>query len=278
MTPDRLVNIHAHLHVHDDVPARVRDWERHRCVKTCVLADCRFWQPPHSTYCGNEQVLRWMREFPDVMVGMGSVELGSEMGCPDDISRLRDQGFDGLKFEMPSHRYDHDRYMPLYERARGLSMPILFHTGHVARLESSDARERLSTDSMRPMSLDRIARSVPGLRIIGAHLGMPHADEALQLLSSHPNVYFDICGGGGGKRHLAKLKRALAPFPGADWDDAEENLALEYFGKMVFGTDNPPLGTWLPAAEAVMDYLHIPDETRQRFYWRNAASIFSWEL
>jgi len=278
MKPDKIVNIHAHLHVTDDVPARVRDWDRRNCLKTCVLADCRFWQPPNSTYCGNEDALKWMREFPDRIVGMGSVELGREMGTPDHIDRLKDQGFSGLKFEMPWRRYDHDRYMPLYERAETLGLPILFHTGYVARLDAVDRRERLSTDSMRPFALDRVARSFPDLKIVGAHLGLPHAGEALSLLSSHPNVYFDICGGGGGKRHLSKLKRALAPFPGANWDDAEENLALEHFKKMVFGTDNPPLSVWLPAAEEVMDYLRVPDATRELFYWRNASDMFGWDL
>ena len=71
--PEKLVNIHAHLHANMDVPARVREWERHNCLRCCVLADCRHWQPPHSTYLGNEGVLKWMREYPDLIVGMGNV-------------------------------------------------------------------------------------------------------------------------------------------------------------------------------------------------------------
>ena len=79
MRPDKLVNIHTHLHAGMDVPARVREWESHGCVKSVVLADSRYWQPPRSTYLGNEGVLKWMREFPDRIVGMGNVELGEEI-------------------------------------------------------------------------------------------------------------------------------------------------------------------------------------------------------
>ncbi len=277
MKPRRLVNIHTHIHVDTDVPARVREWEKWGCVKWCALADSEFWQPPNGTYLGNDGVLKWMREFPDIIVGMGSVELGHKMGCPDDIDRLKELGFEGLKFESPSHPYDHDRYMPLYERAEQLQMPILFHTGWVAQLEASDRRMRTSSDYMRPFRLDRIARSFPNLKIIGAHLGLPHAEEALALLLKMPNVYFDMCGGGGGRRHRSLIKKAMAPFPGADMSDPEENLALQYFDKMVFGTDNPPISVWLPAAEEIMDYLQIPEQTRERFYWRNAYDIFGWE-
>ena len=271
----KCINIHAHLHSTWDIPAKVREWIADGAVKTCVLAEPSFWMPPNSTYLGNEDVLKWMREFPEIIVGMGAVELGQQMGAPDDIRRLKDLGFQGLKFDMPSHPYDHDRYFPLYAVAEELHLPILFHTGFVASLEVSDRRCHPSSDYMRPFRLDRIARSFPTLPLIGAHLGQPHAHEALALLSS-PHVYYDMSGGNGAAPHRSSLKKALAPFPGADWDNPEENLALEHFTKMVFGTDNPQVSVWYPAAEEIMDYLHIPQATRELFFWKNAASIFGW--
>jgi predicted TIM-barrel fold metal-dependent hydrolase len=276
--PDKLVNIHAHLHANMDVPARVREWEEHNCVKCCVLADSRYWQPPRSTYLGNDGVLKWMRAYPDFIVGMGNVELGNEMGSADDIDRLREQGFSGLKLEMPSHPYDDDRYMPLYERAEQLQMPVLFHTGWVMRLGELDRDGRLSSESMRAFRLDRIARSFPQLQVIGSHLGMPHADEALALLDGMPNAHFDMSWDISDRGFVSRLKRALAPFPGADWDDPEQNLALRYFKKIAFGTDDPPIGDWLPVAEEILDYLHVPEDTRKDFYWRNATRIFGWDL
>lgn len=278
MRPDKLVNAHTHLHEGMDVPARVREWESHGCVKAVVLADSAYWKPPRSTYLGNEGVLRWMRDFPDVIVGMGNVELGLEMGGPDDVERLREQGFRGLKLEMPSHPYDHDRYWPIYERAEQLGMPVLFHTGWVMRLGEGDRGGGRSSETMRAFTLDRIARNFPDLQVIGSHLGMPHADEALSLLLGMPNVHFDLSWDASDRPFVSRLKRALAPFPGARWDDPDENLALRYFEKIPFGTDDSPVGDWLPVAEDLLDYLHVPSERREDFYWRNAERIFGWGL
>jgi len=276
MIPGNIINIHSHIHTFTDVPARIKEWEASGCTRWCALADCKFWQPPYSTYLGNEGVLKWMKEFPDIIVGMGSVELGLYMGTPDDIDRLKEQGFSGLKFEMPARAYDHDCYMPYYERAQSLGMPILFHTGFVAPLPESDVIHRQSSECMRPGTLDRIARSFPNLKIIGAHLGLPYAKEALALLN-FPNVYFDICGGSGAKKHRTLIKHAMAPLPDANMDDPDENLAIQYFSKMVFGTDNPPVSIWLDAAEEIMDYLNIPDMVRRAFYSENAKMIFGWD-
>ena len=153
-------------------------------------------------------------------------------------------------------------------------MPIVFHTGWVARIGETDRALRLSSESMRAFRLDRIARAFPDLTIIGTHLGLPHSDEALSLTQHHPNVYFDMSGGGGERTHLSLIKKAMAPFRGADMSDPEENLALQHFRKMVFATDNPSVSVWYPASEEVMDYLQVPEETRELFYWRNAADIF----
>lgn len=275
MMTGSIINIHSHIHTFTDVPARVKEWDASGCNRWCALADCRFWQPPYSTYLGNDGVLKWMKEFPDVIVGMGSVELGLYMNGPDDIDRLKDQGFSGLKFEMPSHPYDHDCYMPYYEKAQALGMPILFHTGFVAPLQASDIIHKQSSELMRPGTLDRIARSFPDLKIIGAHLGLPYADEALALLRL-PNVYFDICGGGGEKKHRTLVKHAMAPLPGSNMEDPDQNLAIGYFSKLVFGTDNPPVSIWLEASEEIMDYLKIPENVRRAFYCDNAKTIFGW--
>ena len=112
------------------------------------------------------------------------------------------------------------------------------------------------------------------MKIIGAHLGNPHCNEAIHLSTRFENLYFDFCGGSGEKVHMSKLKRELAPFPGADWDDPEENLARVYFRKFVFGTDNPPVSLWKKNSDELMDYLHIDAETREDFYWKKRGKNF----
>jgi hypothetical protein len=62
--PEKVVNVHAHLHSTMDVPARVAEWRAHNCAKVVVLADSAYWQPPNSVYLGNEGILHWMKEYP----------------------------------------------------------------------------------------------------------------------------------------------------------------------------------------------------------------------
>ena len=92
------------------------------------------------------------------------------------------------------------------------------------------------------------------------------------------NVFYDMCGGSGKQTHLSLIKKAMAPFPGADMTNPEENLALQHFKKMMFSTDTAEISVWYPNSEEIMDYLQIPEETRELFYWSNAAKMFGIEI
>ena len=66
-------------------------------------------------------------------------------------------------------------------------MPILFHTG----VHASPATK---LQYAQPVLLDEIARELPGLKMIVAHMGYPWVHETLALLSKHANVYAEISG------------------------------------------------------------------------------------
>lgn len=280
MKPERVINVHGHLRHRDDIAARIRLWESWNVVRFCCLCLHPRWRSPESGgYFTNDDFLKAKREYGDILIGMASVNLfESELDTPDDIIRYREQGFEGLKCISPTHPYDHEMYFPLYEKASQLGMPILFHTGHMAACgDGSDARYRVSSEAMRPFYLDKVNRVFPELKIIGAHLGNPFFLEALNLLK-RPNVYFDISGGGGRKRRVRQLLSVMMPHAAleTDWADPEENLALDWFRKFVFGTDNPEPSVWVPNSEAIMDRLRIPPETRRKYYFENAATLFGW--
>jgi predicted TIM-barrel fold metal-dependent hydrolase len=158
-------------------------------------------------------------------------------------------------------------------------MPILFHTGNLATLIrpecNYDARDGIDAENMRPYLLDRVARAFPKLTIIGSHLGKPHCNEAINMMETHPNVYFDFSGGGGGKPHIRAITAALMPaICGTNMSDPDENSALGLFEKkLMFATDNPEPDIWIPASEKIMDSLSIPHEIRENFYYRTASNI-----
>ena len=54
-------------------------------------------------------------------------------GAAEQPDILKEMGFVGLKPYKPHFPYSDERYFPIYERAQALRMPVLFHTGLVAK-------------------------------------------------------------------------------------------------------------------------------------------------
>ncbi len=269
--PDRIINIHGHIRHHDDLPARVklwRQWNVEKFVCLCMNRPSRF---------NNEDFLAAKKEYGDLLVGFAATKVTAAEGIDGsaDIKRYAEQGFAGLKIIRPGFPINHEAYFPIYETAQSLGTAILFHTGWLANIPEADIPLGVDANNMRPYYFDRIARAFPDLKIIGAHLGLPHSHEALQMLEVYKNVYFDISGGSGRKPHVRKILNAMLPHPSLETDmaDPTENLALGWFEKLCFGTDNPEPDVWVPAAEFILDRLEIPEETRRKFYYGNAAKL-----
>ena len=271
---EKIVNIHGHLRVEHDVDAMVEHWHKLNVVKHIMLGlEGNF---KTLGYKGNGDILHWMKKYPDFIVGMGFMNLSKNKDPVSKIEYLRGQGFSGLKFIQPAYNYGDECYFGYYEKAQELGMPILFHTGWVAPAVLEGLAEHdIDSERMRPYQLDRITREFPNLKIIGAHLGWPHHNEALTLMQGAKNLYYDITGGGGGKAHMASVRGAFTPFyeKGAE----KQELMDKIFDKLVFGTDNPPVEVWLANSESLMEEFNVSPESREYFYWRNAARIFGWD-
>ena len=104
---------------------------------------------------------------------------------------------------------------------------------------------------------------------------LAHPWEALTLIERYENAYYDFSGGSGLAPHVRNMLSVLMPHPGLETDYAspDENQALTWFSKLCFATDNPEPSVWVPNSERIMDRLQIPVETRERFYYGNAARI-----
>lgn len=268
MQSNKIINVHTHLRKNDDVDARVKLWRKNNCVKVCCQV-CATGQPGEK-YQSNEEVAKWIKKYPDIIVGFGFMGLNLEVPAPDIVDKLKEQGFAGLKFICPSYNYDDERYFHIYERAESLNMPTLFHTGFLT-IHDYDKKFRISQDKMRVVRMDALGRYFPKLRIMVAHLGNPEFNVALDIVNSFKNIYGEFSGASGSKFRETCLRKVFAPLPGARMDDPEENLALIYFKKLCFATDNPEPPGWIELSKRLMDELQIPEETRELFWWKNAA-------
>ena len=224
-----IVDAHHHLGPEPDYAARLADSAAALGIETTVLVGLPAWKWPWAT---NAHVQAALRHRPDAFIGFAYVEPAEDP--PDVVDRWYDTGFRGLKLIRPRKAYDDPSYLPVYERAAALRMPVLFHTGMVTR--TAEDRERdVHSLRMRPAALDYIARQVPEVRLIGAHLGHPWWDEAGETCRLNPNVYVDLSGPALRVLSPAELRRVLW-WSAADAGPHAGGAAWEH---VVFGSDVP---------------------------------------
>ena len=196
------VNIHVHYDYRADLDAFVAF-----CRKANMAVALSAVGP---MFCNetNEAVEEAMRRYPETILGMGYVALGrgDSAKTVDDLHR---RGFRGLKVIAPTQDYDSEVFFPIYARAEDLGMPILFHTGVIARSDVTIERRRaegkpvpphdaprtfnIASRRMEPMCVDTIARAFPDLNCIMAHFGSTgRRDIAEGIIKWNPNVYGDL--------------------------------------------------------------------------------------
>jgi len=188
-----LIDIHHHYRPAEKnfVDVLLKNMEAAGVHKVCVFTS----EPNY----GEQEEKGWKRIFKDYsdrIIGFGTINPGRmPENKPEVVDEYYSKGFRGLKFIRPTRRYDHDDFLVYYEKAEKYGMPVLFHTGVVAR-KSVEEREDLSSAHMRPVYLDRIARWCPRLKIIAAHMGDPWFGEAYNTSQKNPLLWLDISGKG----------------------------------------------------------------------------------
>jgi predicted TIM-barrel fold metal-dependent hydrolase len=179
----------------------------------------------------NDRVEEAFRNYPDRFVGFAFIQLGEDP--PEKVAEYHDRGFRGLKLDFPHAAYDDPRFFPIYEKAARLGMLLYFHTGITSR-DPEMGHRYISSDFMRPITMDAIAPYFPELNIVMAHLGNPWMDEAAMLLRIHPNLYADLTGSTLKYRPASNLREVLWWQPGVAYGDKQNRDAFE---KIVFGSD-----------------------------------------
>ena len=156
--------------------------------------------PAHPDKC-NDYIAAAVRQAPDVMVGFASVNplyQGPERAVAELERAVTDLGLSGLKL-YPMYQgwspNDRDVAFPVFAKAADLGIPVMVHQAGSTRI---DARLELG----RPALLDDVGREFRDLRVILAHCGLPWVDEAMFLLTKHPNFYADL------SYHVATVSRA----------------------------------------------------------------------
>lgn len=261
--------IDAHHHIPAEDPegyvARLRrECERLGIDRVVVMSA----GPPD--WASNEKVAELQAANPDLLIGLGYLQLGAV--TVKDVDRVYELGLKGLKLIWPLKNYDDDDFLPIYDRAAALNLPCLFHLGIVAR-EPNQHLKDVSMARMRPVFLDRLARRLPGLNIIGAHFGNPWYEEAAELARMHPNVFFDLTGSTLKKKQPAYIDELLWWGKNQQYGRMGDNHPYQ---KILFGTDVgvEMMEDVLNDYRKVLDHMQMSEEFRALVMGGTAARIF----
>jgi predicted TIM-barrel fold metal-dependent hydrolase len=139
----------------------------------------------------NDYIAAVVRSDPDVFIGFASVNpnyRGPKAAVRELERAVGELGLSGLKL-YPMYQdwspADPVIAFPVFEKAAELGIPVLIHQAGSTRV---DARMEYA----RPALLDPVGRHFPDLRVIIAHCGIPWVDEAMFMLTKHPNFYGEL--------------------------------------------------------------------------------------
>jgi len=211
----------------------------------------------------NAETAAWMKKYPKIFIGYGSVDPWKGNAAVDEVKRCADMGLRGMKFQQATQAFDptNSRFFPIYEACVRLKLPVIFHTGTTAIGAGTPGGLGFVLEYCRPIPyIDAIAARYPELRIIMAHPAWPWHDDQLAVLRHKGNVYMDLSG--------------WAPkyFPPSIIQNA--NTLVQ--DKVFFGSDFPVISPerWLSEFAA----LPIKDTVRPKILLRNAAKFLGIEL
>lgn len=155
--------------------------------------------PFHPERC-NEYIAGCVRKQPDHIIGFASVNplyRGVRKAVEELERAVTVDGLSGLKlYPMYQHWSPADREVafPIFEAARDLGIPVMVHQAGSTRIDAK-------MEFARPALLDDIGRNFRDLKVIIAHCGIPWIDEAMFMLTKHPNFYTEL------SYHIATITR-----------------------------------------------------------------------
>ena len=210
------------------------------------------WVSPRSVMISNDEVAGFVREAPNRLVGVGSVDISRPMEAVREIRRcVRELGFKAIRvlpwlWELPP---THARFYPVYAECCELGIPFCTQVGHTGPLRPSEFG--------RPIPyIDQVAIDFPELVVVGGHIGYPWTEEMIAVCTKHPNVYIDTSA-----YTVKRYPPSLVSY-----------LSGHGRTKVLFGTNWPMIAP--KKALEGLDELGLDKEARQSFLAGNAARVF----
>ncbi len=210
------------------------------------------WHGPQGALISNDEVAACVKQSPDKLIGIGSVDIAHPMPAVRELRRcVRDLGFKGVRllpwlWNLPPNDR---RYYPIYAECCELGVPFCTQVGHTGPLMPSEPG--------RPIPyLDEVALDFPDLTIVGGHIGWPWVSEMISLATKYPNVYIDTS---------AYTSRRYPP-------ELVGYLKTHGSRKVLFGSNYPMIAP----ADCLKDLaaLQLDEASQRAFLGENAVRVF----
>ena len=212
----------------------------------------RAWEGPRGSLISNDEVAGFVRDAPERLVGVGSVDISRPREAVREIRRcVRELGFRAIRvlpwlWELPP---THARFYPVYNECCELGIPFCTQVGHTGPLMPSEVG--------RPIPyIDQVAIDFPDLVVVCGHIGYPWTEEMVAVATKHPNVYIDTSA-----YTVRRYPPALVAY-----------LRSHGADKVLFGSNWPMIAP-RKALEG-LDDLGLSQDTRAAFLAANAARVF----
>ncbi len=134
----------------------------------------------------NEHVAELVRAYPDRLVGIAGIDVGSGFGDPVELTRhaITKLGMHGIHISpgrsaLCSHPGDRRLY-PLYEMCASLEVPVMIMTGPHSGESLADTN---------PIHIQKAATDFPSVNFIAGHACSPYLRELIAVAYRHQNVY-----------------------------------------------------------------------------------------
>lgn len=259
------INVHANLLQSVDVEEQINKWEACGITTSCICVEGI--EQDGELYT-NEKLIPVLRKYPDILVGIGRIDMGWTPTGPERVEILREHGFSGLFCTRPSYPYDNEIYYPLYECAIDMDMPLMFETGIVPPAPGDRARG-VSCSKMHVTRIDGVKRVFPELNIMVSGLGYPAFTEACAQIIECEGMWGDMqC------ISDAVQKRALFMHELGIHDNRETSAFKEQFVDLcirncAFGGYAADCAESIDLFERMLDDLDADDQVRDLFFRGN---------
>ncbi len=136
----------------------------------------------------NDKVAAYVRQYPDRLIGFAGIDPSDPKEAVAELRHAHDElSLLGIAVAPAAQDFhpSSSQAMVVYAEAAQRGIPIIFHTG--VYISSATKLEYA-----RPVLLDEIARELPDLKMVIAHVGYPWVSETIVLLAKHENVYAEL--------------------------------------------------------------------------------------